>query len=344
MENQNPSLEELRKLYLAAIEFRDIRSWEWMYDSDLFGVVNPENNEIGYCCIMGNLKQVFALTVYLGSEGLEGYYKTASGEINPNDFNLLHYQKCLMASFEDRQYLEKKDLDIIKSLDFKFRGAHQWPLFRNYHPGYRPWYLTKSEVNYLTLALEQAKDVSLRFNENHNLLSPPQKGLYLVRQAVRKGDELCWSDEWKKPKPYKPKGVVPQIQIDELRLQRIKKYLSHSAEDWEVDFFYSPFGINEGERPFFPLILLIVDHSSQEIINFHLTGHSGYEQEFLDKFLTTIETIEFFPRSLLVKRKETYQLFLPLVEKIGLSIHFQNSLSSLEKAQESMFEYFSNQL
>jgi len=52
IERKPLSLPEWKKLYDSAIEFKKLGAWEWMYDSDLFGVKNPENGEIGYCCIL----------------------------------------------------------------------------------------------------------------------------------------------------------------------------------------------------------------------------------------------------------------------------------------------------
>ena len=222
MDNGDNSLEELRTLFRAALEFKGIECWQWMYDSDIFGIENPENGEIGYCCVMGNLGEVFALAVYLGSEGLDGYLKASNGKIDPNDANALHFQNCLMASFENREYLSKKDLEIIKTLGLKFRGKNEWPLFRNYKPGYQPWYLKGSEIKYLTLVLEQAIDICQRFKGNQELFNPPKEGFYFVRRAEKKGESIHWHDKWLKPKPLKPKPKV-RLDLDELSLRRIKK-------------------------------------------------------------------------------------------------------------------------
>ena len=69
-----------------------------------------------------------------------------------------HLVPCLRltVSFEDRKFLRKPDFQVIKELELKFRGRNSWPLFRSYQPGYLPWYLTKDEARYLTLALQQA--------------------------------------------------------------------------------------------------------------------------------------------------------------------------------------------
>ena len=38
-----------KKLYGAAHVFKEAECWDWMSESDMFGVLNPENGEIGYC-------------------------------------------------------------------------------------------------------------------------------------------------------------------------------------------------------------------------------------------------------------------------------------------------------
>jgi hypothetical protein len=41
MSEQAPSKQEWAALYQASVAFRDAAPWEWMYDSDMFGVANP---------------------------------------------------------------------------------------------------------------------------------------------------------------------------------------------------------------------------------------------------------------------------------------------------------------
>ena len=46
---RNPSIKEWKELYTEAVEFKEIAPWNWMWDTDIFGVKDPVTGEIGYC-------------------------------------------------------------------------------------------------------------------------------------------------------------------------------------------------------------------------------------------------------------------------------------------------------
>ena len=344
MSDISPSQQEWRALYAAAVEFHTLAPWEWMYDSDLFAVQNPEGGEIGYCCIMGNLGEHFALGVYRGTEGLEGYLKIQSGELWPPDVSLLHYQKCLMASFEDRSLLDRQDLGVIKDLGLKFRGHNVWPQFRSYLPDYHPWFVTAAEARFLTAALQQSLDIARRFQDNPDLLAPPREGLYLVRVPEGSGATLRWSDQWLPPTPLtSQQPTAPQV--DELRVQRIKGSIPARQGTWEADFFLSPSPIQEhkGERPYYAYMFLWVDRRTGMVLPPQLVSPDRYAAEFQNHFLSLNEQGGFIPQEVCVLKQEALDLLDPIAQRLGVKLRRSRRLGALEEARNS-FMGFMDQL
>jgi hypothetical protein len=285
MNDKPPSIQEWRDLYNAVIEFKKIECWNWMWDSDLFGVQNPVTGEIGYCCVMGGAGELFALTVYLDSEGLDGYLKMQSEEFYPSPEEMLNLQKCLMASFEDRKYLQKEDSDLLTS----------------------------------------------PYKENH----------YFVR--VSKKDKttggLSWEDRWLKPLPLE-KGEIIAEPIDTVRLEAIKRRISHRQGVWEIDFFYFPQVIKEKEgRPFYPYVTLWVEHNSGFILHYHLAKLAECISEFQGQFLKIAEDIKSLPQEILFKKEETFKLLKPIASELGIKLIKVKRLRMLEDAQESMSKF-----
>ncbi len=225
MSKQDISLRDWAALYETAIEFKELGCWEWMIDSDLFGVQNPEAGEIGYCCVLGQLGKVMALNVYPGSQGLASYWRLHEASEEAMEEGavvgsgaILGSQLCLMASFEDRSELHQNDLAIIRALGLKFRGKKQWPMFRSYRPGFVPWFLTPPEVRFLLVALRQAMEVATRLRDHSDLLDPPDGDTEIYFVRVLEGG--TWRDRWQRPAPYKVPQSVPLL--DEVRLARVK--------------------------------------------------------------------------------------------------------------------------
>ncbi len=333
-----PALEEWKTLYDAAIEFRKIEPWEWMKETEVFGVQNPQNGEVGYCCIMGELGEVLAMAVYLGTEGLQGYMKIQKGQINPDEPDSLYIQDCLMLSFEDKRFVDQEDRQIINELGFKFRGRNSWPLFRSYKPGYFPWFLSRDEALYMTDALQQAKEVCLRFKENKKLLSIPKKNLYLTKVPEKRDGMIVWKDEWREPAPLK-RVKYSDEKVDEVRVQRIRKTAKPTPVIWEIDFFYTPTPIAEGERPYFPYAIMLIDRDSGFILDMHLARKAGYKKEFLEKFLSCIEKMSILPLEILVRKEELVNLLEPYTSRLNIKLSVVKRLENIDNARRELGKY-----
>ena len=337
MSGGSPSIQGWRDLYGAAMEFKKIACWNWMWDSDVFGVQDPVSGEVGYCCIMGRAGEHFALAVFLGSEGLEGYLKIRSEETSLFPMDVILLQKCLMASFEDRRFLQKRDLQVIKTLGLKFRGRKSWPLFRSYLPGYHPWYLNSEEAKYLTVALRQAINVSLRFKDNPELFTPLMENQYLVRVSEKEKVGLRWRDKWLKPLPLKKE--IPIEPVDADRVEYIERMNLLHRGIWEVDFFFFPEAVQDGEeRPYHPYVILLVDHDSGLILNCHLAKPNEYVSDFPKQFLRSIEGIGTMPREILVKKEEVAKLLEPTASRLRIKLRNVKRLTALEEALDGMLD------
>ncbi len=338
--HDGPSLEEWGALYKAAADFKEARCWEWMYNDDLFGVMDPETEETVYCCIMGNLGEHFALGAYLGAEGLRSILDMFTSEDDASDDTSQDWffqQKCLMASFENRELLTEEDRSVIKTLGLKFRGKYSWPLFRLYEPGYCPWFLSARECRFLTIALQQALEVSLRCHEGKELLLSGREGVFLVRVPRKAGGQIEWVDQFLKAPDLKHEYVSVEI-ANQLRLKRTLAAGRKRSGTWEIDTFWLPAPIqkSKGEKPYYPKVFLVVEHSQGLILRHLLVA--GLEKEghrCIETMLDLVEKINSLPTQILVEREETYHLLEQVCRQLQIQLDIA-PLRWLPEAREAL--------
>src|SRR5215468_1000343 len=70
MSEKNPTSDEWGRLYAAAGRVKEMAPWEWMMEDDIFGVRNPERDEIGFVSVMGAGGEHFAIALYQGAVAL----------------------------------------------------------------------------------------------------------------------------------------------------------------------------------------------------------------------------------------------------------------------------------
>lgn len=333
----SPSIEVWKKLYRAAIAFQRLHPWDWMWDRGLFGVQNPDTGQIGYCCVMGRLGEHFALAVYRGSSGLAGYVTVATSRIAQDSGALLSTQNCLMVSFEDRQELDKKDLQIIKQLGLQFRGQRAWPMFRSYEPGKLPWFITADEASWLTYSLVQTIQIAKRLQTNPESLQPKDHRL-LVRTAKKVGDMIVWEDEWK-TSPAEERDFFNIPQPDQLKLQKIKDQSLSRSGIWEVDYEYSMIPVRDKHRPYFPVMFLAVHQDSGFILNGDLEPAEDLVA-LQEAFIKTIEQSGIVPEQVLVKQSKLAAVLEPIAKQLNFGLSLVKRLNAVAQVRRHMAKFF----
>lgn len=333
------SKEEFLSLYGAADMFRGLECWRWMTDNIIWGAQNQENGEIGWCCVLGNLGELFGFVVYRGSRGLTSWLKMQNSRSKSAGNEAALNQDCLSLTYGNRKLLQPQDLKVVKELGLQYRGASQWPQFRDHLPGYFPWYLDAPGARLLTLSLGTVPLVARLAREKPEFyLSADEKSLRVFSPSAGEGG---WTERWEKI-PYedmaslevKPKTdfTVP-ADVAKLNIAR------HAAVELDVAMSIHPLGDKKGERPFFPRLLLVVDAGSGVIVSFHLFSPSETEDDIRQFLCGAFKDIRGIPGTIRVRQKGVAELMDPFATQLDLKVELVRSLPELRKAQRELEKY-----
>ena len=336
LKDEKIALDEWKSLYQAAVKFKETECWNWMSDIDIFGVENIETHEIGYCCILGNADQMYGISIYIGDDGLKSYLGTLYHDVPVEDLGYI--QNCITVYFQDRQSLNREDLKLIKELGLKFRGKNQWPQFRNYRPNYFPSGLSRSEVKYMTYALEQIIDVALRCKNDEKLLQHEDEGLIFCKVSNIVDKEIMWEDRY--VKPNLDDSYSEYQNVNEIALKKIRDNKPRKTGIWEVDIFNAPVMVKEKGRPYYPLMFMIAEAESGVMLDMKMSSDfESYIGEFRDQFIDLILKNRHIPEVIVVQRKGVFQMLEPISEKLGIELQAVEELYSIQEFRKGLKEF-----
>lgn len=336
-----PSTTQWQQLYALADELKKLAPWDWMIEIDIFGVKDPYTGDIGFVSVMGQMGEHIAVAFYAGFASLDRFWDMQDlGDDLTAEFllNTPHLQ----VSFEDRQTLEKYDLQIIKKLGRKYRGSNAWPRFRSLRAGYVPWRLLADEARFLIHALPQVVEVAQRFRANPDLLDwVGEDEAYLVRVPERVGDEWQWHDEWWPMQP--PIDEPLPVQLDQRVMAQLAQ-LPASDSVVELDFFLVPAVIQEhpDTRPRFPYMLLAVDGDSGTVLGNDMllveTTWPGLLADLPNRVAHMLLEYGSLPDTILVSNPQLYELITFLPASANFSLQLVEELMYLEQAKTFLMD------
>jgi len=341
MSEKTPTIEEWGRLYAVAGRVKKMAPWKWMIEDEVFGVRNPERDEVGFVSVMGAGGEHFAVALYQGAVALHDFLALSQGDSVETE-RLLEIPQ-LQASFEDRGHLEKEDRDTIKNLGLKFRGANNWPLFRNYAPGMFPWFLTSSEARFLTVALEQLLDVAPRVRDDEDVLLGEENDEFLVRVPRVENARLVWEDKTMRVPGHELKKAAP-APLDQQLLDSLKQ-LPEVTNVIEIGLTMLPMPVREKkDRPFFPYLLMLVDASSGVILGNDmlqpLPSLDAMRAEFPTKVAEHLLRLGVRPLRVTVRTETIARSLAPLADELGIRIKLSPMLPALDEAMEFMGRMF----
>jgi len=335
-------MEDWRRLYDAAVAFRQIGPWNWMDDSMVFGVVDPVSGEIAWCAVLGLRGEVFGLAAYLGAAGLSIHSRIQAGELGADDDEIRFGFPCLMASFENRQGLEASDAALIRSLGLTFRGRNSWPQFRSHRRGWYPWRLGGSEVIFLTEVLQQAFVVCSRLQSEPELLKPHRANELFVRVTAGDGG---WIDQRMKPVPS-PVVPLQEPVVDETEIARLKSSTARREGIWEADLFYMPTPTQESrdERPYYPVAMCWVDQHSGLCLSIELLEQADDPDlkawALNEQLLKLVKENSRIPQAIHVPRRGLAAALTKSASILGCELSLSKRLPALRELKKHLFRHF----
>jgi hypothetical protein len=323
-----------QEFYKVAAQFRDMAPWRWMYDSDLFGVENPENGEIGWCSIMGNAEEHFALGVYKGAAGIESFWWLAElGDegldmLNPEHLNAAFGQLCWMISFEDANMVYPENKKHLKELGITFRGKGQWITATTNEPGFHPWPIEEKDLPFLILCLQQAMNVAIRTEDKPDLLDEER---WLVRKPTQVGNELQWEDTYLEEEDI-PEVEYEPIEPSETFLQTIKG-MKRVEGAMMLGTFLLRHEIQETpkDRPWNPFLLVTLQYGSGLVVTQDMIRYNELEKSLEPFLLDLYKTIGVVTTQLGYHHRPVGELLEKICQKADIQLF-------LIPAEEAVFQ------
>ena len=314
----NPTGDQWIALHHAFRSYCEARPWERLSNEDVLVVNDPLGRFKGYCVALGDGGVLYGLGVYLGDRGLLNYLATMTSEDEPDGVEALERGVALSAVLGDREELSDGERKAMRELGFRYRGRGGWPVFRSVIPGHWPWYLSGDEARFLTVALENVRDVAERIERSTLDLYAGRDPSEVLARSLRDG---VWRDGWELLRP--PALPVEEHWTDTDRLRKIGRSTPMGSAVWEVTASYIPTGVQDQRdtRPYLPTLVLVIESGSGLILTVRMLGRVPSSAERQEPVLELLEGADRLPGAVVCDREETAALLAPITRALDIGLY-----------------------
>ena len=174
------------------------------------------------------------------------------------------------------------------------------------------------------------------------MLEPSDGDRYLLRVPRREGETLIWEDTTTGVPPLDAPPI--EVEMEAMKMEALGLLPMRKAH-LDLDFFMLPAPVmDQGDRPYFPYMLMVVDAESGMFLGSELLqpfpsleAMWGSVPETLTDRLSGVELL---PEKISVVSDLLFALLEPLAEEAGFELELAPSLPGLEAVREGLLETF----
>src|SRR5699024_2325852 len=318
-------------------EFKRVAPWEHISDNNLFAFFDEKSNMPIICSVLGNSENTFGLAIYIGREGLMSLVNTYLIENEFEQMNILQTQRSVLLTLEDREDLTKEEYAFLTKNKASFRGEKAWPTYTTYRPGFYPWHCSEQEIGYFVQALERVLQLTKDVKAGLFMPSFPEEEKILFQERNTRKTAAEYTSIYVEnvhARLYHPKRALTEFELK--KVKRVKRKIPVTVR-YSYQYWFTPIQKRKGQRPYFPVIVLALDHEDGSLI-FHELFDKPIDTEVIQQmFLKTIHTLRGFPKQLIVDEKTEYHL-IALIEELDILDDLRDRLLHTEIFLAEMME------
>ena len=337
MQPAPPTSAEIHALVESANRFREAAPWLHVSDEQVFGILDPEHDEIAYAVISGPPAIACGLSLFPGSAGL-ATLRRMQFELLPDDTDdLLIQTRSLICAFTSSETLEPRDRRFLEGAGLRLHRGESWPYFISHEPGYGSWTVSGAEARLFRIALDQSLVMAEAIMDDPTLLEQGSPGEFLVRVLEDESAIGAWSGRWMRPPDTR--DLCPP-KLDEVTAARLARMPFAEAREWEVDAVTGMGLLAEGEsvRPRVLRVLTVIERGTAYMHDAEVLEAPEFNDRVAGLFVEQALAIGYRPRRILVRDYALRNLLARVARAMNSKLFRLQYLPLIEQAQTLLRE------
>jgi len=327
------------RIYSAASVISEMQPWEWMEETDIFGIRIPGTDRVYFISVMGSMGEVRAIAAYAGTRALGMFRELLDDESAYPASSYVAASRMLTIPQLRLDFKEEDELEPGKEQSIRNNGGAPskdglWPVVEQYVPGFVPGEPDEEALEDAAIIFEQCIHIFGHTREDNDYTYPGDdtENMCMIR-TKKKSPEGEWQDVfkeiWIEPSEYK-------IYYPSISLVMVKKY-SKKKDTLQVDIVILPMRVKDEEAgAYFPFMFLLVNKASGIIENYMMltplpdldTMYESLPEKLLDMFLESHSV----PQQVEIRSRVLISLLSEMLKKAGIRLITPGKMEAMDEA------------